>query len=79
MELTTGDGVFRSQVPAESNVKGELTVLRDGDDRFGGLAVKKAIEVVKTTLLNYLIGQSVLDQEQIDGLIQENDPTERFD
>lgn len=78
VEITTGDGVFRSQCPAESSGPLEAVCLRDGDKLFGGKTVLKCIERINSELLHSLVGVSVQDQSSIDAILTEVDGTDRF-
>lgn len=82
VEVTTGDGVFRSDFPLETTprLSSEPVTIRDGDaSDFSGMNVLATIQNIKEQFLFPLIGISVLDQEQIDSTLQEIDGTEKFD
>jgi enolase len=66
------------QVPSGASTGSlEAWELRDEDDeRFSGKGVLKAIETIKTTIKNLLIGKDAYDQAQIDRLMIEADGTE---
>lgn len=54
----------------------EACELRDGDDRFGGKGVRKAVENINEEIANEIIGHDALDQRTIDEVMIELDGTE---
>ena len=65
--LAEGDIVGRAAVPSGASTgQFEAVELRDGDKRFGGLGVQKAVEHVNTILAELIIGDNVLEQMKID-------------
>jgi enolase len=54
----------------------EAVELRDGEERYLGLGVKKAVNNVNTVLKDTLIGKNALKQSEIDKLLIEADGTE---
>ena len=50
--------------------------LRDGQERFLGLGVEKAISNVNTKIANVLLGENALNQGYIDHLLIDADGTE---
>ena len=64
MELSTG--------------KREALELRDGDNRFLGKGVLKAVENVNTRIANELIGLSPYNQAEIDATMKDIDGTNNY-
>ncbi len=56
----------------------EAVELRDREDRFGGLGVRRAVENINSILSTALLGQDPADQARLDGLITEVDGNENF-
>ncbi len=56
----------------------EALELRDGDNRFGGKGVLKAVENVNSTISDELIGLSPFDQSFIDGIMKDLDGTDNY-
>ena len=54
-----------------STGKREALELRDGDNRFLGKGVLKAVENVNTTIADELIGQSPYNQAEIDAIMKD--------
>lgn len=74
--LTTGE-IGRASVPAgASKGKYEALELRDGEERYLGKGVNKAIKNVEGIIKKALIGFDVLNQKKIDELLIELDGTE---
>ncbi len=61
-----------------STGKREALELRDGDDRFLGKGVLKAVENVNTTIANELIGLSPFNQAEIDATMKDIDGTHNY-
>ncbi len=71
-----GGAVGRGIAPAGAS-RGihEALDLRDGGSSFGGFDVQKAISNVTTVIAGAITGQNALDQDGIDGLLIELDPS----
>ena len=61
-----------------STGKREALELRDGDNRFLGKGVLKAVENVNTTIANELIGMSPFNQAEIDATMKDIDGTNNY-
>ena len=61
-----------------STGKKEALELRDGDNRFLGKGVLKAVENVNTTIANELIGLSPFNQAEIDATMKDIDGTHNY-
>ncbi|PUE64452.1 phosphopyruvate hydratase [Arcobacter caeni] len=61
-----------------STGKREVLELRDGDNRFLGKGVLKAVENVNTTIANELIGLSPFNQAEIDATMKDIDGTNNY-
>lgn len=61
-----------------STGKREALELRDGDNRFLGKGVLKAVENVNTTIANELIGMSPFNQAEIDATMKDIDETNNY-
>ena len=73
------DGIHkgRASVPSGASTgRFEAVELRDGQERFLGLGVEKAISNVNTKIANVLLGENALNQGYIDHLLIEADGTE---
>lgn len=83
VEVTVGEGVIgingytgRAIVPSGASTgKYEAVELRDGEKRYNGLGVRKAVEHVNTKLAEAILGENALDQAYIDQLLIEADGT----
>ena len=83
VEVTVGEGIIgidgytgRAIVPSGASTgKFEAVELRDGQERYGGLGVQKAVENVNTRLAERLVGENALNQAYIDRLLTEEDGT----
>lgn len=65
--LAEGDIVGRAAVPSGASTgQFEAVELRDGEKRYRGLGVQKAVEHVNTVLAELIIGDNVLEQMKID-------------
>jgi len=71
VDVTLEDGSFgRSAVPSGASTGAhEAVELRDGDPRFGGKGVLKAVDAVNTEIFDTLCGLDAEDQLRIDGLM----------
>ena len=73
------DGIHkgRASVPSGASTgRFEAVELRDGQERFLGLGVEKAISNVNTKIANVLLGENALNQRYIDHLLIDADGTE---
>lgn len=72
------DGSFgRAAVPSGASTgKHEALELRDGDERFGGKGVRKAVANVNETIAPEIIGLPAIEQAEIDRRLIELDGTE---
>ena len=61
-----------------STGKREALELRDGDNRFLGKGVLKAVENVNTTIANELIGLSPFNQAEVDATMKDIDGTHNY-
>uniref|UniRef100_UPI00404833A4 phosphopyruvate hydratase n=1 Tax=Aliarcobacter sp. TaxID=2321116 RepID=UPI00404833A4 len=61
-----------------STGKREALELRDGDNRFLGKGVLKAVENVNTTIANELIGLSPFNQAEVDATMKDIDGTNNY-
>ena len=81
VEVTAGEGILglnsftgRALVPSGASTgKFEAAELRDGDQRYLGQGVRKAVEHVNQELAEVLLGESALDQRNIDRILIETD------
>src|SRR5271168_768435 len=71
VDVTLEDGSFgRAAVPSGASTGAhEAVELRDGDPRFGGKGVLKAVDAVNTEIFDTLCGLDAEDQLRIDGLM----------
>jgi enolase len=70
-------GIGRAAVPSGASTgKFEALELRDGDDRFGGKGVRRAVQAVRDEIAPALAGVDVLDQRAVDLLLLDLDGTE---
>jgi enolase len=78
VEATTKGGILgRADVPSgRSRGKNEAFELRDGEDRFQGKGVRKAVKNINEVIAPALIGKDVREQREIDELMIELDGTE---
>lgn len=84
VEVTVGEGVVgkdgytgKAIVPSGASTgKFEALELRDGEKRYGGQGVQKAVSNINIKLADAVLGENALDQSQIDRLILEADGTE---
>jgi enolase len=73
------DGKYqaRASVPSGASTgRFEAVELRDGQERYLGLGVEKAVANVNTKIANVLLGENALDQGYIDHLLIDADGTE---
>lgn len=78
--VTLSDGSTQSAIvpSGASTGKREALELRDGDERFLGKGVLKAVENVNTKIADELIGLSPYNQAEIDAIMCEIDGTENY-
>ena len=78
VEVTTEDGGWaRAAVPSGASTGSfEALELRDGDDRYGGKGVRRAVKNVMEVIGPELEGVPAHDQRQVDRLMNELDGTE---
>ena len=83
VEVTVGEGIMgkdgitgRAIVPSGASTgKFEAVELRDGEKRYLGLGVEKAVNNVNVKLAEAVLGENALDQCLIDSLLLEADGT----
>lgn len=77
-EVTIGNQFTgRAAVPSGASTgKFEAVELRDGEKRYFGLGVQKAVKNVNTKIRDALLGKNALDQGMIDRMLTELDGTE---
>ncbi|MGC9529133.1 MAG: phosphopyruvate hydratase [Candidatus Bipolaricaulaceae bacterium] len=77
VEVTLEDGTqARAAVPSGASTGAhEVLELRDGDDRYGGKGVQKAVRNVNEIIAPELVGMDPLWQEEIDAILCELDGT----
>lgn len=69
--------IGRAAVPSGASTgEFEATELRDGETRYFGLGVQKAVENVNIKIAKEVIGKNVLEQKQIDNCMIELDGTD---
>ena len=74
---TIGGGIGRAAVPSGASTgKFEAVELRDGEVRYRGLGVLKAVENVNQKIAEKMIGMNVTKQEEIDKKLIELDGTD---
>ena len=77
VEIYAGEYMGRASVPSGASTgKREAVELRDGDERFHGKGVRKAIENIEKKIAPRLIGMDVLEQRKIDLMLIALDGTE---
>lgn len=75
--LAQGDVVGRAAVPSGASTgQFEAAELRDGEKRYHGLGVRRAVEHVNTILAERIIGDNILEQRKIDAKLWRVDGTE---
>lgn len=75
--LAQGDVVGRAAVPSGASTgQFEAAELRDGEKRYHGLGVRRAVEHVNTILAERIIGDNILEQRKIDAKLCRVDGTE---
>ena len=74
--ITEKSFLGRAAVPSGASTgEHEAVELRDGEKKYMGRSVKKAVENVNNIIANELIGESIFDQEKIDNLMIKLDGT----
>ena len=78
VEVLAGEKtVGRAAVPSGASTgQFEAVELRDGETRYGGKGVQRAVEHVNDCLANAIIGLNVFDQTEIDQVLIRTDGTE---
>jgi enolase len=78
--VTLSDGSKASAIvpSGASTGKREALELRDGDDRYMGKGVLKAVENVNTTIAEELIGLSPFNQAEVDATMKDIDGTSNY-
>jgi enolase len=78
--VTLSDGTSASAIvpSGASTGKREALELRDGDDRYMGKGVTKAVENVNTQIADVLIGLSPFNQAVVDAEMKELDGTDNY-
>ena len=78
--VVLSDGTQESAIvpSGASTGKKEALELRDGDARYGGKGVLKAVENVNTTIADELIGMSPYNQAEIDATMKALDGTDNY-
>ncbi|AXH13467.1 phosphopyruvate hydratase [Halarcobacter bivalviorum] len=78
--VVLSDGTKESAIvpSGASTGKREALELRDGDDRFLGKGVLKAVENVNTVIANELIGLSPYNQAEVDATMKDIDGTHNY-
>ena len=75
--LAQADVVGRAAVPSGASTgQFEAAELRDGEKRYHGLGVRRAVEHVNTILAERIIGDNILEQRKIDAKLCRVDGTE---
>ncbi len=74
--LLTGGGFGRAAVPSGASTGTfEALELRDGEGRFGGKGVKKAVRNINEVITPELVGLDATDQAEVDGILLGLDDT----
>lgn len=78
VEVLAGDKYLgRASVPSGASTgKYEAAELRDGDKRYRGLGVERAVDNVNATIAPALMGQNVFEQNHLDQMLLRLDGTE---
>lgn len=76
-EITGAKSTGRAAVPSGASTgEFEAVELRDGEERYGGAGVRRAVEHVNQKIAKALIGRNALRQAQIDARLLELDGTD---
>lgn len=84
VEVTVGEGVIglegyvgRAMVPSGASTgQFEAVELRDGENRYGGKGVRRAVKHVNEELAEAVLGENALEQSRIDQILIQTDGTE---
>jgi enolase len=76
VELEDGTKTYASVPSGASTGQNEALELRDGDRRYAGKGVQKAVENINTKIADTIIGMNVIEQKNIDYKMIELDGTE---
>lgn len=78
VEVLVGENIIgRASVPSGASTgKYEAVELRDGDERYRGLGVMRAVHHVNDAIAREIIGVNVFEQEKIDSILLKIDRTE---
>src|SRR3989344_4270492 len=77
VDLKTEDGVFRSAVPSGASTGvHEALELRDGEKRYQGKGVMKAVQNINNVIAKKLMGKSASEQNIIDEIMINLDRTQ---
>lgn len=78
VEVLAGDAVMgRAAVPSGASTgQYEAVELRDGESRYNGLGVKRAVNHVNDKIARTIMGMSIFEQGKIDRVLIELDGTE---
>ena len=75
--LAGNDILGRAAVPSGASTgQFEAVELRDGENRYRGLGVLRAVDHVNCDIADALVGMNVFDQRQIDALLLRRDGTD---
>ena len=76
VDVITESGFGRAIVPSgASKGKNEALELRDGDERFGGRGVLRAVKNVNTIIKSEIVGMNVFNQRELDETLKSLDGT----
>ena len=76
VDVITESGFGRAIVPSgASKGRNEALELRDGDERFGGRGVLRAVKNVNTIIKSEIVGMNVFNQREIDETLKSLDGT----
>jgi enolase len=78
MKLADGTCVATAVPAGASRGRHEAVELRDGDERYGGFGVRRAVAAVKDVTAPAVLGFDVRDQRGLDSLVRELDGTPRL-
>ena len=78
VDIITNNGIIgRAMAPSGASTGSkEALELRDNDDMFDGLDIKKSINIINDQVSPMLIGLSCLEQEEFDNTIKNFDNTD---
>ncbi|MEE0885141.1 MAG: phosphopyruvate hydratase [Faecalimonas sp.] len=77
VEVLAGENIYgRASVPSGASTgQFEAVELRDGEERYRGLGVTRAVDNVNTKIAPELVGVNVFEQTEIDGIMLKLDGT----